>query len=93
MFNYAAAVEEKICQFTRYLKLMDRRAHEEVGGPCFIIFDERPPSQLADDELEESQEYAMLAEANGRTAYTFEPSAESDGEEHSDDPPNRFIQF
>ena len=34
--------DRRIEQFAGYLKKMDHRAHEEVCGSCFIIFQDRP---------------------------------------------------
>jgi hypothetical protein len=45
-FDYHRELNRRISQFTGYLKKMYHRAHEEVHGPCFIIFEERRP--LAD---------------------------------------------
>lgn len=44
MFDCRQELDRRIDQFASNLKKMDHRAHEEVGGPCFIIFEERKPS-------------------------------------------------
>jgi hypothetical protein len=40
MFDYREELERRIGQFESYLKKMHNRAHEEVQGPCFMIFEE-----------------------------------------------------
>jgi hypothetical protein len=61
MFDYRQELERRIAQFADYLKKMDHRAHEEVCGSCFMIFDEALPendfenpslSETAKPELE-----------------------------------------
>lgn len=49
MFDYRQELQRRIAQFAGYLKKMYHRAHEEVHGPCFIIFSERPPHGGTDD--------------------------------------------
>ena len=44
MFDYRQELERRIGQFAGYLKKMDYRTHEEVGGSCFIVFTEEPPA-------------------------------------------------
>ncbi len=44
MFDYRQELERRIAQFAGYLRNMHHRAHEEVHGSCFIIFEEQPPS-------------------------------------------------
>ena len=47
MSDYSKELERRIGQFAGYLKKMYHRAHEEVHGPCYIIFEERPPTNVA----------------------------------------------
>lgn len=48
MFDYSQELARRIGQFAGYLKKMYRRAHEEVHGSCFIIFEERHPAHFSD---------------------------------------------
>ena len=60
MFDYRQELERRIDQFAGYLKTMHHRAHDEVHGPCFIIFSERPPLGGADEpSLSESVKPAL----------------------------------
>ena len=43
IFDYRAEPGWRIGQFRRYLQIMDRRAHEVAHGPCFLVFEYRPP--------------------------------------------------
>ena len=45
MSDYRAEIVRRIGQFRRYLKPMDRRAHEEAQGSCFLIFENRQPGE------------------------------------------------
>ena len=49
MLDYSQELQRRIGQFTGYLKKMHHRAHEEVHGSCFIIFEERPPTNGSGD--------------------------------------------
>ena len=49
MPDYSEELQRRIGQFAGHLKKMDHRAHEEVCGPCFIIFKERSPSNASDE--------------------------------------------
>jgi hypothetical protein len=51
MLDYSQELQRRIGQFAGYLKKMYHRAHEEVQGPCFIIFEERPPSSGSGDDV------------------------------------------
>ena len=42
-FDYQHELERRIAQFDGCLRKMYRRAHEEVCGPCFLIFEEQRP--------------------------------------------------
>jgi hypothetical protein len=44
MLDYSQELQRRIGQFAACLKKMYHRAHEEVHGPCFIIFEERSPT-------------------------------------------------
>ena len=45
MFDYSEELARRTGQFAGYLKKMYHRAHEQVHGSCFIIFEERHPSK------------------------------------------------
>ena len=45
MSDYRAEIERRIAQFRRYLEPMDRRAHEEARGSCFLIFENHQPDE------------------------------------------------
>lgn len=45
MFDYSEELARRIGQFAGYLKKMHHRAHEQVHGSYFIIFEERHPSK------------------------------------------------
>lgn len=49
MPDYSEELQRRISQFAGYLKKMYHRAHEEVEGSCFIIFEERPPANGSGD--------------------------------------------
>lgn len=44
MLDYSEELQRRIGQFAGYLKKMHRRAHEEVRGSCFIIFQDQSPT-------------------------------------------------
>jgi hypothetical protein len=43
MNSYAEELHRRIEQFSEILKKMQRRAHGEIHGPCFVIFSEDDP--------------------------------------------------
>ena len=43
MKSYAEELNRRIGQFTKILKKMHRRAHQEIQGPCFAILEEDDP--------------------------------------------------
>jgi hypothetical protein len=47
--DYSEELQRRIGQFSGYLKKMYHRAHEEVEGSCFIIFEERSPTNGSGD--------------------------------------------
>lgn len=49
MLDYSQELQRRIGQFAGYLKKMHHRAHEEVHGSCFIIFEELPPTNGSGD--------------------------------------------
>ena len=52
MVEYSEILKRRIDQFSGYLKKMYHRGHNEVGGPCFLIFKERWPNNTnGHDEL------------------------------------------
>ena len=60
MNSYAEELNRRIEQFTKILKKMHRRAHEEIHGPCFAIFAEDDPR--ADRHREKSAAVQMAEE-------------------------------
>jgi len=48
MFDLTSARQRRIDQFAHYLRLMYHRAHEIVGGSCFIIFSE----DVSDEDID-----------------------------------------
>jgi len=70
MFDYRAEFDRRIEQFASYLSRMHKRTHEIARGSCFMIFEDRKPSD-ADNypELSESKELeaATVAEVSGDT--------------------------
>ncbi len=55
MLNYSQELQRRIGQFTGYLKKMYHRAHEDVHGSCFIICEERPPTNGSDRLLKQAK--------------------------------------
>lgn len=49
MPDYSEELQRRVGQFAGYLKKMYRRAHEEIQGNCFIIFEEWPPTNGSDE--------------------------------------------
>ncbi len=49
MFDYRQELQRRIGQFSGFLKKMYYRSHDEVQGSCFIIFEERPPTNGSGD--------------------------------------------
>ena len=49
MVDYSEELQRRIGQFAGYLKKMHHRAHEEAHGPCFIIFEDRLPTNGSGD--------------------------------------------
>jgi hypothetical protein len=103
MPDYSEQLQRRIGQFAGYLKKMYHRAHQEVQGNCFIIFEEQPPTndsgnaalfEAAKPELE-----LVLAEFDdaGITSVTITDDAPlidlPDDGWKEDDSEGRFIQF
>jgi len=65
--DYRAEIERRIGQFRRYLKPMNRRAHEEAHGSCFLIFENHHRGEDPKREMREDREPALaaIAEALG----------------------------
>ena len=63
MSDYRAEIERRIGQFRRYLEPMDRRAHEEALGSCFLIFENHHPDEDPRREMREEREPALAAVA------------------------------
>ena len=60
MPDYGEELQRRIGQFAGYLKKMYHRAHEEVEGSCFIIFEERSPTDgFGDAALSEAAKPAL----------------------------------
>jgi len=103
MFDYSRELQRRINQFTHYLKKMYHRSHEEVCGPCFMVFNEESPTDNSDaPALTESvkpaleQILAAFDEAgivgitlNGDSVFLELP----DEGWKQDDSQKRFIQF
>lgn len=61
MLEYNEERSRRITQFERYLKLMYLRAHKQVGGSCFIVFQEEPTQDDSeDDNLNEDVELPLV---------------------------------
>lgn len=103
MFDYGQELARRIDQFAGYLSKMYRRAHEEVHGPCFIIFEEKPPADTSGERaLAESVKPAFQLAMAGFDDAGVDSITVTD---HSpmnllpdegwkqDDTENRFIQF
>ena len=102
MFDYSQELERRIGQFATYLKKMHHRAHDEVGGPCFIIFEERPPSNgsvepALTEAVKPALELVVAGFDDARIAsvtMTDSPIIElADRGWKEDDSQKRFIQF
>jgi len=100
MSDYRAEIERRIGQFRRYLEPMDRRAHEEALGSCFLIFENHHPDDHLTREMSEEREPALaavaeaLGESGGATALG-EPRPPALPEEgwREEGSPLRFVQF
>jgi hypothetical protein len=103
MSDFSQELERRIGQFAGYLKKIYHRAHEEVHGSCFIIFEERPTTDGSDeDALSEAAKLALeLVIAGfddaGITSVTMTDDASfgelPDEGWKEDDSQARFIQF
>jgi hypothetical protein len=103
MLDYSQELARRIEQFAGYLKKMYHRAHEQVHGPCFIIFEERPPSHgPGDAELTEAVKPVLELVMAGFddagiasiTVTDDSPMIELPDEGwKEDDSQNRFVQF
>jgi len=102
-FDYQQELERRIAQFDSYLRKMYRRAHEEVCGPCFLIFEEQRPDadsgkiELAEAAKPELELVVAAFDTAGRSSIatnneTFEVTLPDEGW-REDDSQNRFIQF
>lgn len=100
MDNFRAEVERRIAQFAAHLRPMYHRAHEVAHGPCFIIFEERPPHDDGDPVLVEKKELALagVRAAFDTLGFFDDPDdaapADFPGEGwRAGDDDSRFIQF
>jgi hypothetical protein len=98
--DYRAEIERRIGQFRHYLHLMDRRAHEEARGSCFLIFENHHPDEDPTREMREEREPALAAVAeafgvSGGTTALGEPRPPDLPEEgwREEGSPLRFVQF
>ena len=102
-FDYGQELARRTAQFAGYSKKMHHRTHEVAHGPCFIIFDDRPPSGEFDEPgLTESAKPALeLVMAGfddaGIASVTVDDDAEigelPDEGWRQDDSQIRYIQF
>lgn len=101
MADYREELERRVGQFAAYLKKMHRRAHEEVHGSCFIIFDEDSRSDESGDvaSVAAATPAAELIEANANDeldGFFLAKERNINFPEESwreDDSQSRFIQF
>ena len=102
-FDYQHELERRIAQFDGCLRKMYRRAHEEVCGPCFLIFEEQRPdadsgkTDLAEAAKTELELVTAAFDTAGRSSIAtidepFEVSLPDEGW-REDDSQGRFIQF
>lgn len=104
MSDFNEELARRIAQFASFLEKMHSRSHEEVCGPCFMIFSEESPDSCIDnDELSQALspalEFSMVAfdgtgfdedpPDSGSMVFVEQP-VESWRE---DDSRKRFIQF
>jgi len=61
--DYRGTLGRRIAQFHRYLKPMDRRAHEEAHGPCYAVFENRHPDGDFGGQATEEEQPALAAVA------------------------------
>ena len=103
MLDYSQELQRRIGQFAGYLKKMYHRAHEEVHGSCFIIFEERSPTNgSAEAVLSEAAKPALELVVAGFDDAGFASITVTDelppsdlpheGWKH-DDSSARFVQF
>ncbi|NLF73675.1 MAG: hypothetical protein GX575_31940 [Candidatus Anammoximicrobium sp.] len=100
-FDYRAELERRVQQFAHYLKLMHGRAHDEVQGNCYIIFEERPPDGATDErKLSEERRVALQLAFAEWTHENASAAPESgipfdlpDDGWREDPSRNRFVQF
>ncbi len=101
--DYGETLQRRIVQFAGYLKKMHHRALKEVEGPCFMIFDERSPTDKnGHDQLNEavtpSIELVLHGfEVAGKDSITMDgflssPDLPEEGW-REDNSQSRFIQF
>jgi hypothetical protein len=98
--DYRAEIERRIGRFRRYLEPMDRRAHEEALGSCFLIFQNHHPDDDPGREMREEREPALAAVAgalgeSGGTTAPGEPRPPDLPEEgwREEGSPLRFVQL
>src|SRR5262245_21979968 len=103
MSEFLEELDRRISQFAAHLKTMHRRSHDEVHGPCFLIFQERPSTSefseasltraaIPDLELVEAafDDAGMSAAGINDGSLAIELPDEGWRE---DDAQNRFVQF
>jgi hypothetical protein len=101
MFEYHVELARRIEQFAAHLKRMQHRAHQEVFGNCFIVFQESPNDDLEDFSLTEQarQTAEQLLVVSGDLESSL---MDRNDTKHLDLPPDswrqddsesRFIQF
>jgi hypothetical protein len=100
MSDYRAEIERRIGQFHHYLEPMNRRAHEEAHGSCFLIFENHQPGEDPELETREVREPALAAVAeafgeSGGGTTQGEPRPPELPEEgwREEGSPLRFVQF
>lgn len=102
-FDYQRELDRRISQFADYLRKMYHRAHEEVYGPCFIIFEDHSPKtgddqeELAEAATPELELVAAAFDDAGISGGTvpdelFLTQLPDDGWKE-DDSQSRYIQF
>ena len=103
MFDYGEEFRRRVEQFAMYLKKMYTRSHDEVGGNCFMIFDEDSSdnpsasnalSAVATPELElvEAAFDDASFSSNSLNDETITMELPDEGWKE-DDSQHRFIQF
>ena len=101
MLDYLAERRRRIAQFAGFLKSMHERAHVEVQGSCFLIFNERPGRAYDAHRLSARRCVTLPVKARvtgqvgvgGADAVIKAPAVAAPVEPWQDPGPSRFIQF